>query len=397
MKILFVHPNFPGQFKHLAKAAVKCDHEVYFLCQTHFGREIHGLTRLKLKGDFGDKALNSKKLGILDRTKYQSEQFREGYINLRNNGWKPDIVISHSGFGSGLYVKETWPTTHHISYLEWWFNPLSEFFTYDENNHDIGINRGSIKKHYDRNLYLSLELCCSDKIVSPTFWQRSQLPSVLKKSCTVIFDGIDLSKFQSAFTNDNSTPILTYGTRGMDPIRAFPQLIKSLPKILQTNKKLRVEIAGNAESFYGSAPKGYSNWKEWALEFLENEQLERRVIWKGYMTEEAYIDWLRSSWCHLYFSHPFVTSWSLLEALAIGIPIVASNTEAVSEICGGCEGVELVDHRSTNEIVTGATQAIEDFCYRKRNFYRRNLQNYSVEDSLNRWEAVAGVELTTQN
>lgn len=373
-----------------------CKHDVYFLCQTHFDRTINGLTRLKLKGKFGDKELKNKQLGIFEQTKHQSNQFREGFINLKAIGWTPDITISHSGFGCGLYIKEIWPTTHHITYLEWWFNPTSDFFSYDEKNKDLGINKNSIKKHYDRNLFLSLELCCSDRIVAPTFWQRSQLPSTLKKSCDVIFDGIDLDKYNSK-NNDKSPPTITYGTRGMDPIRGFPQLIKSIPEIIKHNNIFRIEIAGNPESFYGSPPAHFKNWKEWAIDYLSKKNIKNEVIWKGYMSEKEYISWLKSSWCHIYFSHPFVTSWSFLEALAVGVPIVASDTEAVAEMCGDCDGVELVDHRSTTKIVTGVAKIICDVCYGKKQIFRRNLSCYSVKRSLSRWETVAGVELTTQN
>ena len=67
-------------------------------------------------------------------------------------------------------------------------------FYYDENNEELGLNRNSIKKNWDRNsLY---RLSSSDKIVAPTKWQREQLPTILCQHCEVIFDGIDLDFYR---------------------------------------------------------------------------------------------------------------------------------------------------------------------------------------------------------
>ena len=132
---------------------------------------------------------------LFDKTKFIGEQFRVGFIDLKAKLWDPDLVISHSGWGCGIYIKEVWPKCNHIAYLEWWFNPVSEFFSYDEDNKRINLSRLSIKKNYDRNIFVAIELSSADAIVSPTFWQRSQLPKLLKESCHVIFDGIDFGTY----------------------------------------------------------------------------------------------------------------------------------------------------------------------------------------------------------
>ena len=176
LKFLFLHPNFPAQFKHIGKYLVKSSNEVYFLCQTSYGRKIEGIKLLTLKGKGGHEELNSKKLNLVERTKLLSEQYRLGLINLKDRGWTPDVVISHSGWGCGLYVKEIWPNCTFLTYLEWWFSPTSQFFFHDEKNRELNLNRSSIKKNWDRNRFLALELASSDQIIAPTKWQRNQLP-----------------------------------------------------------------------------------------------------------------------------------------------------------------------------------------------------------------------------
>lgn len=397
MRILFAHPNFPAQFKHVAKAAAANGHEVYFLCQTHFGRSIPGVARLKLKGKLSGEALRKKNLNIFERTKFLGEQYREGYKDLKLKTWSPDLVISHSGWGCGLYVKEIWPETKLISYLEWWFDPLSDFFSYDETNKDIGINTSHIKKHYERNFFVSMELSNSDYIISPTHWQREQLPNSFRKQCSVIFDGSNVDSFKNISTDKNSPPKITYGTRGMDAMRGFPQLIKTIPMIKSEFKgKIKVEIAGDETAYYGSTPSNHKTWKTWAIEYLKNENCEDIVTWKGFLKPQQYIEWLKSSWCHLYFTHPFVASWSLIDALAAGIPIIASDVRPVIEFCGNVDGVKLVDHRSTQNIVTAISKILNEQCYGKREF-SRSIEYLSVENALKGWGTLIGVDLTTKN
>ena len=98
---------------------------------------------------------------------------------------------------------------------------------------------------------MSLELAMADKIVAPTNWQRNQLPTIFKDNCDVIFDGIDESVFYLQSSPKTEKPIITYGTRGMDPMRGFPQFIKTIPKVLNHNPSCLIEIAGKDETFYG--------------------------------------------------------------------------------------------------------------------------------------------------
>ena len=49
LNVLFLHPNFPAQFKHISKDIAQQGHRVKFLCQTHFGRTVDGVEKIVLK------------------------------------------------------------------------------------------------------------------------------------------------------------------------------------------------------------------------------------------------------------------------------------------------------------------------------------------------------------
>ena len=393
MKILFLHPNFPGQFKYIARAASK-HHDTKFLCQTHYGRVINGVERLTLKGKLGNEHLDELKIWGLQRNQELAKQYRKAFLSLKEQRWTPDLVISHSGWGCGSYVKEIWPKTRLISYLEWWFAPNSSFFTYDESNEELGINSGSIHKQWSRNQTIALELSCSDKIVSPTLWQREQLPGILRDNCQVIFDGVDTDIFKKKTTKEPSnTKIVTYGTRGMDPMRAFPQFIRGLPHLIKSDPNIRIEVAGFNETFYSPTKKiDDKSWGEWATNYLKRNHVNDKVKWMGHLKGQQYVDWLQNSDCHIYLTHPFIASWSYVEAIACNIPIVASDVEPVREFWKPNNGIELVDHRVDNFLTVTTLKQLSD---------AHGMENRAVEGvldirtSLKAWSDVAHIDLHT--
>ena len=349
LNVLFLHPNFPAQFKHLARDIAQQGHQVKFLCQSHFGRTVDGVEKLVLKNSAGKEVVDKGNFTIFERSQKLADQYCMIFEGLKKEGYSPDIVICHSGWGCGLYIKEVWPDTRHISYSEWWFDPQSDFFHYDPDNLELNINSNTIKKSWIRNQSWALEHANADFIVTPTDWQKEQLPKLFRDNCQIIFDGVDTNIFNpSKRIQSSELKKITYGTRGMDPMRCFPQFIMELPELLENYPEIVVEIAGNDEAAYGSGkPKNgkYSSWGSWAKRYLKAKNIDHRVKWVGYLNPIAYINWLQSSDCHIYLTHPFVASWSLVEAFCCGLPIITSDIKATHEICRDDPLTVYADHR----------------------------------------------------
>ena len=394
MRILFLHPNFPAQFRHLASRFGKDGHEVRFLCQTHHDNMLAGVERLCLKGELGQGALNSATSSQLERSQQLADQYRRGMDNLRQQGWQPDLVVSHSGWGCGMHVKTIWPRCRQIAYVEWWFDPDSALLHHDPGNRELGLTPDSASKVWKRNQTTALELVAADHVVAPTRWQRQQLPASLQERCEVIFDGIDLNTFQPDRGKRTATPLLTYGTRGMEPMRCFPQFIRELPALLRADRTLQVEIAGADESFYGGTKPAEGSWGRWARNQLDQQGWAGRVTWLGRLPLNDYISWLQRSWVHVYLTHPFVVSWSLLEALACGCPLVASDVAPVREFCGPGRGT-LVDHRSPGFLLPAVNTALQTTHRTPQPLPPELKQRLSMTHCLLRWKAVAGVDLAT--
>lgn len=394
-KILFLHPNFPGQFKHIVKHFANSGHEVTFLCQTHYNRRIKNINLYTLKGKLGKEELDSLGLKAKDRSLKLAEQYLEAFKELSRNKWYPDIIISHSAWGCGVFAKQCWPKAHMISYVEWWFDINSSVYTYDAKNQYLGLSQGGAAMgHWPRNALIALELISANKLVSPTNWQKKQLPRLLQDNCTVIFDGIDNQKF---FTlNHELSPNkedykITYGTRGMEPMRAFPQFIHSIPLLTREMPEITIEIAGNDEINYGGNAPKEGSWKKWAQQYLQKNNCQENVNWVGRLPEKEYINWLQNSDCHVYLTHPYVASWSLVEAIFSCRKIVASDVEPVREFYHA-DRMLLVDHRNTDSIANGILQQL-----RRKNEETTPLEadSLKIDTCLSGWDAVARCDVST--
>ena len=359
MNILFIHPNFPAQFlAPCISLAGEGKHDIIFLCQTHYGRNIPGVRKLVLKG----RGSHERTLGFSkaehDRSLYRAGAYREAFESLKSQGWNPDTVISHCGWGCGLYIKDVFPECRFIAYVEWWFSQSSKLQERLRNNPYFNLSEASIRKLSLRNLTACYEMTLAEEIVSPTEWQRQQLPKRLKSKCLVIKDEIDRKLFYPDPKRQSNSPVLTYGTRGMEPMRGFPEFIKSLPFLLEKWPQLRVEVAGTDTVNYGGLCPTEGSWKAWAVNLLNGANLSNRVVWKNRLKLIDYANWLKTSWCHVYLSEPFVTSWSLIEACQCCIPMVATRSPATDEFSHLNPFMIQADHTDSKQLIEAVNDRI---------------------------------------
>lgn len=358
MNILFLHPNFPGQFRDSCEeiARHKC-HDVRFLCQTHYGREIKGIKKLVIKGGGSHQFINSNSKNELEVMSRRAYAYSKAFVQLKNMGWNPDVVISHNGWGCGIHVKEIWPHTQMISYMEWWFNPNSDFIKRMIENKYIKMSEASVSKLWKRNMYPAVEMANSEKIITPTKWQKKQLPHLFRTHCQISPEKVDLRIFYKDLNQKSKIPLLTYGTRGMEPMRGFPEFIEILPELLEKWPTLNVEIAGVDEINYAGKSPEEGSWGVWAKKILKNSD-QKRIHWIGRLKIEKYADWLRSSWCHVYLTEPFVTSWSFTEALKCCGSIVATDHEAIREFITDEDEVILANHYIKENLFAAINEGI---------------------------------------
>ena len=356
MRILFVHCNYPAQFRHLSRHFAETGgHEVRYLAKskewTAEDNPLISLHRYQLgrdpQGQLCHPYLRRYETAMLHGQAALGEALR-----LCEQGFQPDLIIGHSGFGNTLFLKEVWPKARFIGYFEWFYRSRGA---------DVGFGSQpqtpspdtSLRVH-TYNSPIVMDLALTDGAICPTRWQTSQFPTALRGQLDVIFDGIDTERITPPSPSERSeafalgdiqlaadVPLVTYVTRCFEPYRGWPQVAEGLALLLQRNPRAHVLLVGSDEVAYGGRRGDGKSWREWALEQWPMDP--SRVHTLPALPYDDYLRVLRRSWVHVYWTVPFILSWSLMESLASGCCLVASDTPPVQEVMrSGAEGV-LVD------------------------------------------------------
>ena len=346
MNILFIHGNFPGQFKDLAPGlARKNVGKIYFLTLSDNPQNIKlpgvHMRQFKLHRDVSSEIHNYVQPAELAVLKGQAVMRALNQLYEQEN-FAPDVVVCHGGMGFGLFVKAYLPKVRLISYVEW-------FFSIENSAHLF--NNPSLNDYcriQSRNIPLLQEFVEADQIVCPTEWQRTQFPEFIRDRIEVIFDGVDLDFFSPGsppdpfvlkadsdqplqFTSDQL--LLTYGTRGMEPLRGFPEFMRAAAVAQQKFPNLHVIVFGNDRSAYSySSPHPSGSWKQYMLEQLDGELDLNRLHFTGLLNYGELVQLFRRSNLHCYFTRPYVVSWGVFQAAACGARLLVNDFSGLDEV-----------------------------------------------------------------
>lgn len=393
MKILFLHNNFPGQFVHIANAlSASDDNQVVFISQ--YKREGIGSNKIRhlvipIRKPTSHK---SKIENILLDALHAGEDYANCMMKIKREGFYPDIVYDHSGWGCGMYAADIYPDAVRMCYCEWFYGRNADytFFKPIEKRHPTEFAVGR-----QRNTIILNNLNSCDFGIAPTIWQYSQFPLEYQNKIKILHDGIDTNYFSPARVEYNeiegvdlsgATEIVTYATRGLEPYRGFPEFYQSLPEVLEARPNCHVVIVGNDKCHY-SAPR--KDGKGWGEHMRETVQLDMtRVHFLNFCSYEEYRKILRVSSVHVYLTVPFVLSWSFLEAMSCGCIVVASNTEPVMEVIKDTDSDILCDiksHKGISHAIISALSKEADAKDKIQSDMREAIVDmYSMDDTVQR-------------
>ena len=373
-KILFVHQNFPAQYKHIAVSLANLGYEVHTLSLKEYSHNSMVNHTYSLLGQSSD---NINKWAIEFETKMiRAESAAKKCLELRNNDFFPDLVIAHPGWGESFFLKEVWPDTKMLSYVE---------FYYKTNDCDIDFDKKFIEKILEkdfntfhdynkfkltaRNATFISSYATSDFLVCPTNYQKSLVPESLRNNIEVIHDGIDteivkpnkdvtITLGNKKFTKNDQ--IISYVSRSLDPYRGFHIFMKSLPQILKDNPKANILIAGNKDNHGYGAPSPKGSFKEIFYSTIKNEIDTDRVFFLDTLEYSSYLKLIQITTIHIYLTYPFVLSWSILEAMSCEALIIGSNTEPVREVIVDNKNGLLVDFFDSKMIADTVTKVLKN-------------------------------------
>lgn len=355
MNVLFIHQNFPGQFVHLsADLAHNPAHRVLALSlydnPSPPGVQIQRYKLLREPAKETHPLLLDLEAKVL-----RAEACAAAAMRLKQDGFYPDLIVAHPGWGEALFMKDVFPNARLAIYCEYYYAMEGQDVGFDPEMPQLTLAQQYMLRMRNTTHLLSLE--AADLAFAPTQWQKQTFPAWAQERIAVIHDGIDTQRLQhrphASLTLESGhaqqpvrlgvgDEILTYVARNLEPVRGFHIFMRALPEVLTRRPKTHVIVVGGDDVSYGSRAPRTESWREQLMQEL-NDQIDlSRVHFVGRVPDEVYLDLLSISKMHVYLTTPFVLSWSFLEAALAGVPMVASATQPVLEFSGRL-GVQTAD------------------------------------------------------
>jgi glycosyltransferase involved in cell wall biosynthesis len=387
MKILFIHQNFPAQFKFLAPALVKEGHEVFALALREETQKWEGITIIPYKPSRSSSKEIHPWVSDFETKVIRGEAAYRKLLELKGKGLEPDAVIAHHGWGETLFIKHVWPTAKVGIYCE---------FHYSAEGLDVGFDsefpsdKDASCNMQMKNLNNLVHFSIADAAIAPTQFQASTFPQSFQSKIEVIHDGIDteaLAPDENArltlaggLTLDKDSEVISFVNRNFEPYRGYHIFMRALPKILNDRPNAQILLVGGSEVSYGYPPK-VGSWKDYFIDEVRSQISDQdwgRVHFFGHLPYEKYLSVLRVSSLHVYLTYPFVLSWSLLEAMSLGVPIVASNTPPVREVIADFKTGRLVNFFDKDELASVVDSLLAD--EKERNALARKAREFIIEN-----------------
>jgi glycosyltransferase involved in cell wall biosynthesis len=370
VKIAFVHQNFPSQFRHLAPALQAAGAELISIGASHAA----GLQSVPLERynpccegepptchpwvtDLQTKAIRAKAVGL------QLEQ-------LRREGWVPDLLIGHSGWGELLAVKDVLPEVPVLHLVE---------YMYQVKGADVGFDPEFANPDWQESTRVRLRRAAQllaindlDWAVLATPFQASTVPKPFHDRLSVIHEGIDTAAItplpdrvitlqKAGLRFKPGDEVVSFVNRSLEPMRGFHVFMRCLPLLQRLRPNAHVVIVGGDGVSYGPPPAQGGSWKQVLLAELEGQLDLSRVHFVGNIPHGVLHDLFRVCSCHVYLTYPFVLSWSLLEAMSCEAVVVGSDTAPLHDVIDPGRNGLLVDFFDTSAMAQRIAAVLADY------------------------------------
>ncbi len=390
MKFLFVHQTIPGQFKYLARyLASKQGNEVLFITEPR-SATLAGVRKIEYRPRLRPSRSTHKYLTGLQNGIIRGQEVGRITLRLRKQGFMPDLIYAHPGWGESLYLKDVYPEFLILNYFEFYYHAFCADTFFDPEEPIVLNDVLRIRTKNAINL-LSLEAC--DWGVTPTKWQWQQHPAEFRYKISIIHDGVNThvvkpdpdARFTlpTGLTLSARDEVVTYVSRNLEPYRGFPSFLRAASEISRRRPQCHILIVGGDGGGYGRQPPKGKTWRELLLQ--ETSADTNRIHFLGHVRYKDYLRILQISSAHVYLTVPFVLSWSMLEAMSAGCVLIGSNTPPVAEVIKHGENGLLVDFFSSEGIADTVEEVLSDrehFSALRTRARETVLNRYSLETCL---------------
>jgi glycosyltransferase involved in cell wall biosynthesis len=366
MHVMFIHPNFPAQFGHIA----------YYL-KTQLGWDATCVTSIDTRHlTLPFTHINYKVYDGPQPTVFYNpndvqalfDHLMAVYKGLRGVPQvRPDLVVGHMSYGTMLYLRNLYDCPF-IGYFEllpppFWTDALTL-------RKEFPPPEGTRLFNATFHTLTYLHLHAVDAVYTPTYFQMATAPKELHHKFRVIFDGVDAEFFQRrplqrpfefrGRTIGPGTKVVTYVSYGLESARGFDIFMKVARRIYQEIPDVVFLIAGSERTYYGHDLHHIDkpSFKQWVLA-QDNYDLSKFHFLDMIPTSDLSTLFSLGD-LHIYLTTPYVLSWSLVQAMANQCTIVGSATAPLQEaIDDGVHGL-LADFYDVDGLADRAIKVLKD-------------------------------------
>ncbi len=368
MRILIIHQNFPGQYRHLVGALIARGDEVQAIGAPHApGMAGVSCFRYRLPSvgavpavhpwaqDFQVKVIRAE--AVLRLLSERSDQIV-----------RPDLILGHPGWGELLGIKDHWADVPVLHQLEFVYQLQGADTGFDP---EFPIALGSQTRLRLRRATQLMAFHDLDWALAPTHWQATTAPAAFRDRVSVIHEGIDTTAIAPRLGShvnlekrglrfEPGDEVVSFVARNLEPYRGFHTFLRALPLLQKLRPRAHMILVGGEGVSYGPPPAQGGSWKQVLLAELEGQLDLGRIHFVGQVPHPVLHDLFRVCACHVYLTYPFVLSWSLLEAMACGAVVIGSDTPPVAEVISdGVNGL-LVDFFSHEALAERVAEVLAD-------------------------------------
>ncbi|NDW44257.1 glycosyltransferase [Ruegeria sp. PrR005] len=369
MNILFVHQNMPGQYRELLMWLVaQGGHRIVFLTQRKDAPQIAGVTTRIYAAHHkaADKAYGLSK--VWEEATGAGFGAAMAARELGRDGFRPDLILGHTGWGELLFMKQIWPDVPILGFFEYFYNATGGLVGFDPDE-PVSDHMPFLMEARNAVPYAAIQHVDLGHV--PTEWQKQTFPASFHDKFYTCHDGIrtdrlgpdpdvslNLGRLDRPLTRQDE--VFTYLARNLEHARGFHVFMAALPKILAARPQARVLVVGGDDVSYGRRSKHPKGLRAELTEKLGDRVDWNRVHFLGRVPYSAYCQVVQISRCHLHLTMPFVLSWSLLESMAMQATIVASDVPSVREALSHGETGMLVDFFDPDALADQVVDVLAD-------------------------------------
>jgi len=365
MNLLFLHPNMPGQYRHLARIlGAGGQHRIFFITK-HKTAQIPGVTRVTYQIKPPSSPPGHPYLANAEHAIRQGQTvWRVAKAVQAEQNFTPDMIVCHPGWGDALFMKDLFPNARMLSFCEFFYRGTGADVGFEPNE---AITDDDLARLRIKNSINLQNLAMMDWGIAPTVWQWSVHPEPFRDRISVLHDGVDVEfckpnpdavlTLPGGKTFKKGDEVITYIARNFEPYRGFHTFMHAAEILLKERPNLHIIAIGADEVSYGKRLQPGRTYRQ-----IYSEQVTLppdRIHFPGHLPYPQLIAMLQISKAHLYLTYPFVLSWSMLEAMACGVALVGSRTKPVEEIVRDGHHGLLADFNSPLDVADKLSQLLD--------------------------------------